>query len=251
MSLFFLFNFFHHETNDKLEKGAVKIPKDPQDWPEAWKRIEYKRYHLLKPVSLPQTSGVFFESMLSKRRSSVEYFSDNKPAASTLPMLSYVLRCGYGLQGCSKKESYRKENRTVPSAGKRYPLEMYIFLFKPIDSLQMGIYHYGIQAHTLEPVVRRAFTLEDRSSINPREYLHGATGMICVTGVFERTTDKYGSRGYRYILLEAGHVAQNILLAGTEKGINIIPIGGTNESVAERMIGLETLGEKVVYTLFF
>ena len=71
-----------------------------------------------------------------------------------------------------------------------------------------------------------------------------------MTGLFKRTTSKYGSRGYRFVLLEAGHVAQNMLLAGTEKGVNLIPVGGTNENVIEGMMGLGTLEERIVYTLF-
>jgi SagB-type dehydrogenase family enzyme len=74
--------------------------------------------------------------------------------------------------------------------------------------------------------------------------------MICIASVFHRTIGKYGSRGYRYILLEAGHVAQNMLLAGTEKDMNIIPIGGVDEDVIERTLGLGSPKERVVYTLF-
>lgn len=251
MSVFFLHHFFHNETNDRLEKGLVKIPRDPSDWPEAWKRVEYKQYRLLKPIPLSNTLNVGgFSEVLLKRRSSAEYFVRNASVARTESMLSSVLQCGYGLQGCQAGE-HREENRMVPSAGQRYPLEMYVFLFKPIEALRTGIYHYGVREHVLEPVVLRDFSSEAINAIASREFLHNSTGMICMTGFFGRTVDKYGSRGYRYVLLEAGHVAQNMLLAGTEKGINMIPIAGINEEEIEKMIGLANLDERVVYTLFF
>lgn len=243
----FLYKFFHNETSDRSEKGLVKVPKDRNDWPEAWKRVVYKKYNLFKPISLSRSEGFLFKEILSKRRSSERYVSDNK---LTLAKLSSILRCGYGLQGCPEEEE-RAVTRTVPSAGRRYPLEVYVFLFKPIDACEPGVYHYGVENHVFEPVVFRRFSQEEISFFSPQlKWLQDMNGMICMTGVFDRTINKYGSRGYRYILLEAGHVAQNMLLAATENSINIIPIGGTDENEIEKILGLNSLDERVVYTLF-
>lgn len=244
--LAFLHKFFHNETNDRTEKGIVRIPKDKNDWPEEWKKIAYKKYALFKSIFLPRTEGFLFKKILSKRRSSVGYILGNK---ITLPIVSYIFQCGYGLQA-DIAEKGRKETRTVPSAGQRYPLEIYFFLFRGIDGCKSGIYHYGVKDHSLEPVVFETFSREDILSFSPLEWLKDTNGMICMTGVFNRITDKYGSRGYRYILLEAGHVAQNMLLAGTENSVNIIPIGAINEEKIEKKLGLGISNERVVYTLF-
>jgi SagB-type dehydrogenase family enzyme len=166
-----------------------------------------------------------------------------------LSNLAYILKCGYGLQGNSENES-RRENRTVPSGGKRYPLEIYVFLFKEIDGCKEGIYHYGILRHTLEPILIKRFSKSDIMALTPFEWLQGANGMICITSVFGRAVNKYGSRSYRYILIEAGHAAQNMLLAGTENAIDMIPIAGVNESEIERILGLSSLQERAVYALF-
>lgn len=243
----FLYNFFHKETNDRTEKGQVNIPKDTNSWPESWRRVVYKRYSLFKEVLLPQTSGFLFEKILRLRRSSVGYILDNRVSVADL---AYILKCGYGLQGGNKEEK-RDMNRTVPSGGKLYPLEVYFFLFKQTESLAPGVYHYCVRNHSLEPVLLIPFLAEDILLMAPeQEWLSDTNGMICITSVFHRMVDKYGSRGYRYILLEAGHVAQNMLLAGTEKNINIIPIGGVEADVIERKIGLSGEEEGVVYTLF-
>lgn len=225
----------------------VNIPKDRNEQPESWKRIVCKRYDLFKPIPLQQSGGFLFKEILSKRRSSVGYILEN---VLTLEKLSSILHCGYGLQGGSKEEK-REAHRTVPSGGQRYPLEVYIFLFKQIDSCLPGIYHYGVMNHVLEPIILAPFSRKDILSFVPeQEWLQDTNAMICLTSVFRRTVEKYGSRGYRYILLEAGHVAQNMLLAGAENNVNLIPLGAIEEAAIERSLGLSSGEEKVVYALF-
>jgi len=244
----FLYSFFHTETSDRTEKGLVQIPKDKGEWPESWRKIEYKKYSLFKPIPLPKIGSFLFDEILSKRRSSEGHILNNSISVSGL---SHILRCGYGLQGGAKEEK-REANRTVPSGGQRYPLELYVFLFRKMEQCESGIYHYGIKDHALEPVILRLFSPEDILSFSPQQdWLKDTNGMICISGVFHRTVEKYGSRGYRYMLLEAGHVAQNMLLAGTEKKINMIPIGGVEENKIERALGFSSSKEKVMYTLFF
>jgi len=243
---FFFHKFFHNRTVDRTEGGLVHVPEDPNDWPDEWKKIQYKSYSTFTPISLPKIEGSFLRTILANRRSSTKYFHN---VEWTMSKLSHVLKCGYGIQDCLPCEQ-REECRMVPSAGKRYPLEIYVFIFKTIESLQPGIYHYGTREHILEPVMKMVFCQEDISAMCQQTFLFKSSGMICITGVFARSVNKYGSRGYRFALLEAGHVAQNMILAGTEKGINLLPVGGTNEDVIEDMIGLGTLNEKVIYTLF-
>ena len=244
----FLYNFFHNETRDRTEKGLVYIPPDKDMWPESWKKIFYKKYIFFKPILLPRIKGTLLDDILPKRRSNGEKVIDNKP---TLPVLSYILQCGYGLQDGGTIPG-REENRTVPSAGKRYPLELYVLLFREVPGCRPGVYHYGVKDHSLEPVLLGEIPPEEIALFSPQQkWLHGTAGMICITGVFGRTVNKYGSRGYRYTLLEAGHAAQNILLAGTEKGMHFIPIGGVEEAEIEKKLGLNSSHEKVVYALFF
>jgi SagB-type dehydrogenase family enzyme len=243
---FFLYSFFHRKTNERVEEGKIPIPENISEWPESWKKTEYKEYHVFPPIMLPSTEGKLLD-ISRKRQATGKALSRN---TITLDALSYMLECGYGLQR-DPEVPQRAEFRNVPSAGQRYPLELYVFLFRDIEGCQAGAYHYGIRDHTFEPVMRTLFSLEDIESLTQQKAIKGANGMICITGVFHRTVEKYGSRGYRYILLEAGHVAQNILLAGTERGIAIIPIGGSSEKIIEWSLGLNARYEGVVYTLFF
>jgi SagB-type dehydrogenase family enzyme len=243
---FFLYSFFHRKTNERVEEGKIPIPENISEWPESWKTIEYKQYRVFPPIKLPTIGGTLLDIM-KKRQATGKALSQN---TITLDTLSYLVECGYGLQR-DPEVPQRAEFRNVPSAGQRYPLELYIFLFKDIEGCPAGAYHYGIKEHAFEPVMRTPFSSEDIESFTQQKAIRGAHGMLCITGVFHRTVEKYGSRGYRYILLEAGHAAQNIALAATEKGIAIIPIGGSSEKMIESSLGLNARYEGVVYTLFF
>lgn len=240
----FLYKFFHNETNDRTEKGLVQIPVDKSKWSVSWSIIKFKQYNLFKAINLSDNDGQLF-SLLSKRISQEKNVLTN---TMTIAALSYILKCGYGLQNQSEE---RKEYRTVPSGGRRYPLEVYVFLFKSIESCQSGVYHYNIKNHTLEPVIVRSFSKDDIKSFASMDWLEHSWGFVCITSIFERTVEKYGSRGYRYMLLEAGHVAQNMLVAATENNLSMLPNGGSNEVNIEDAIGLSGQEERIVYTLFF
>ncbi|MFA5132146.1 MAG: SagB/ThcOx family dehydrogenase [Candidatus Paceibacterota bacterium] len=238
----FLYSFFHNETNDRSEGGLVNIPNDDALWPESWKKVQYKTYSLFKPIQMEKEKGALFQNFLTKRSSAEARW---KMSDMSLETLSYILYCGYGLRDDTS------EYRTVPSAGKRFPLEVYIFIFKTIHGIDTGIYHYNVTKHALELVEKKTFSEEDMKSYSPYDSVAFKSLIIFFTGVFDRVVGKYGSRGYRYLLLEAGHAAQNMLLAGTEKGVQGIPIGGVNESVVEQALSLNTSQERIVYALFF
>lgn len=240
----FLYNFFHRETSDRSERGSVNIPEDPSEWPESWRTIEHKSYSLFAPTPLPRVGGMLLERFLNIRHSTAPREAHDKISKDTL---SYILKCGYGTQ-----KDGSEHGRTVPSAGKRYPLELYTVAFHNVDDIPPGIYHYGITEHALEPILQTSFSKEHIRSFAPNhEWLIDMNGMMVITGVFGRTTEKYGNRGYRYILLEAGHVAQNLLLAATERGTHMIPIGGVSEENIEKTVGLNATLEGVVYVLYF
>lgn len=236
----FLYAFFHNETNDRSEKGLVSIPEDTKKWPKSWKEVEYKERSLSPAVSLHQVEGVI-KGVAGKRVSKREGVKN----PVDLDSISYILQCGTGLRSATG------EKRNAPSGGSRYPLETYLLLFKPVGGLRPGIYHYLVRTHALELIREKSFSAEEIYHLSPPYgWLAEAQGVICLSAVFHRSVQKYGSRAYRYILLEAGHIGQNMLLAGTERNVAIIPIGGFNEYVAEDMIGLGSSLEKIVYTIY-
>jgi SagB-type dehydrogenase family enzyme len=77
--------------------------------------------------------------------------------------------------------------------------------------------------------------------------LAGAAAILVIGAVFGRTSVKYGERGYRLVLLDAGHAMQNALLAATGLGLAACPLGGFVDDEMNALVGLDGIGENVVY----
>jgi SagB-type dehydrogenase family enzyme len=76
-----------------------------------------------------------------------------------------------------------------------------------------------------------------------------AAAAIVIGASLQRTMAKYGERGYRYVLLEAGHAAQNICLAAAELRQGLLPIGAFADEDANSALGLDGVDEAVLYIL--
>ena len=108
--------------------------------------------------------------------------------------------------------------RSAPSAGALYPLELYL-------AVAEGVYYYQPPAHALHVVWKE----DRRRALWEAGLRQGALGeapaIFVVTAVYERTEVKYGERAERYVQLEAGHAAQNILLQAVALELGAVPIG--------------------------
>jgi SagB-type dehydrogenase family enzyme len=82
-------------------------------------------------------------------------------------------------------------------------------------------------------------------------YVTQAAGVLMLTAVVQRTMRKYGDRGYRYILLEAGHVAQNVNLAATALGIGTVDLGGFFDDEMGSLLGSDRRVEVALYGVAF
>ena len=137
--------------------------------------------------------------------------------------------------------------RSVPSAGGLFPLELFVFLQR-VEGLSDGLYHYDVRGHSLEPL--RGDPIADLAPfLYPYPFVRDANLVFAVAAVFGRNQKKYGPRGYRYTLLEAGHVAQNICLRAVELGLGTLCMGGFEDSRLNRMLGLEPSKEGAVYAV--
>jgi SagB-type dehydrogenase family enzyme len=80
-------------------------------------------------------------------------------------------------------------------------------------------------------------------------FFRDANLVICMAAVCERTQKKYGPRGYRYILLEAGHSGQNICLRASEMGLSTLCMGGFVDSRINALLNLDQRQEGIVYSV--
>ena len=167
----------------------------------------------------------------------------------TLGELSYILYFSGGIS--YKGKNWDEAYRMYPSAGARYPLEIYLLVIRVKNTLP-GIYHYNVKKHSLELLAK--YSINDLNKMMRKIYCNqeltkNPSVILIITAVFERTMLKYGERGYRYILLDVGHFAQNVYLTATAIGIGCCTIGGFLDKEITKLLDLERVGEKPMYSI--
>jgi SagB-type dehydrogenase family enzyme len=138
--------------------------------------------------------------------------------------------------------------RAAPSAGALYPLEVYCAAFAVLG-LAAGLYHFDPFGNALEQLELGDF----RSSLGaaapmPEPILTSACVLI-VSAMFWRTRFKYGQRGFRFALLEAGHLAQNVLLAAEALDLGSLPVGGFFDARVDDLLRIDGVNESALYLL--
>jgi len=171
-----------------------------------------------------------------------------KPCPLTVENLATLLHYAYGVTRDNTDTVFPRPFRTVPSGGALYPLEIF-FHSSHIADAPAGLYHYSPARHScrrihdgdLAPRLSSAFV---QSSI-PTE----ASVLLFLTAMFERSTFKYGARGYRFTLLEAGHVAQNLNLVATALGLGCTNVGGFFDRHLDEILGLDGVNHSTIYVV--
>jgi SagB-type dehydrogenase family enzyme len=173
-------------------------------------------------LSSPRQDGdISLEKAIRIRRSVRAY--QNRPVEET--SLSQLLWAGQGLRPSSGF-------RNAPSAGGLHPLEIYTVL-------SHAIYHYQSRDHSL--TLTRSGDLRGplMHAALDQEFIAQAPLTIVITAVPERTAKKYGKeRAPRYIDIEVGHVAQNLLLQAAALGLGSVPVGAFNDAEVTQILQL-------------
>ncbi len=224
-------------------KGTKHIPEDPSVWPEEWNTIEYKLYGRFEKIKLPEPNiSIDFMEMLSTRKS-VRAWS-KEPIS--LQEISNILNFSCGT---SSGVNSSKIKRYQPSAGARYPLELYIINFIS-GELKEGIYHYNVLNKELDILWGMdTFDLNVCERVFSYPWAKEAALGIFITGIPHRVEEKYGERGYRYLYLEAGAVMNNIHLISSVKGLGSVILGGTNDGILEKVLDIDGKEETLIIGL--
>jgi SagB-type dehydrogenase family enzyme len=196
-----------------------------------------KRHPHLPARALPAAEplAAALGSALAARRSLREFGS----SPLRLSALATLLDAAYGV--VRTPEGLR---RSVPSGGALYPLELYVVAAR-VEGLDPGLYHFDPLERSLEELEPgRIPDLE--SGLVYREQARAPAHLV-LTAVFWRSRFKYGLRGYRFALLEAGHVMQNVLLACAALGLAGLAIGGFYDRRLERLLAIDGVNEGVLY----
>lgn len=226
---------FQTETKydrNRMEGGGL-------DWQS--KPPLYKTYPDQPQIALPkpgQLAAMPLDRALRLRRSVRRYTG----AALSLAALSYLLWASTGIQ----REERGHEFRTAPSAGALYPIETYVVANRVAD-LAPGLYHYEIQSHGLAQLDTGDYGLAVAGAALGQRICALAQAVFVWTAIFQRSRWKYKQRCYRYVYLDAGHVAENLALAATAANLGTCQIGAIFDDEANELLGLDGVEESVIY----
>lgn len=195
---------------------------DFEDWPMEWKQIYFKSYPRLPQINLEKPKKSFLRKSLSnillKRHSNRNFSFANISKAE----LSTLLFFSVGVTKKAKNWDYT--SRVYPSAGARYPSELYLVILNS-DDLEKGLYHYNVKTHFLELLLKEDLT-NQLHRILKQEWVKKTSVLFIITSVISRSEVKYNGRAYRFCFIEAGHIGQNVYLVSAALGLKCCAIGG-------------------------
>ena len=177
------------------------------------------------PITLPKprTSGdVSVEAAIAERRSVRRY----SPESLKLKEIGQLLWAAQGITGDKEAQ------RAAPSAGGRHPLMLYV-------CRDDGIWRYRPEEHTLtqhlEQDVRQSLV-----EVSWRQkFIAEAPCVFIISAIFERTTERYQERGQnRYVPMDAGHAAENLLLQAVALGLGGVPVGAFDDAGVAKALAL-------------
>lgn len=168
--------------------------------------------------------------ILLEKRSSCRNFQNKTLNLDDVATLLWAA-CG------KKQEAITQATRTIPSAGATYPLELYVVVgTNSLDKLKEGLYHYIIEEHSLEPIAQGDKRPELAVACLGQDFIKEAPISLIIAANFKRTTNRYGTRGERYVYMEMGHACQNTYLAVTNLGLGTVEVGAfIDESVRQTL----------------
>jgi SagB-type dehydrogenase family enzyme len=126
----------------------------------------------------------------------------------------------------------------VPSAGALQAVELYEVHFDPSTWLPAGLYHYDRADHRLAQIAAGAQRTDWADLVPAWRTIEGGALLWILVGDAARTTAKYGARGLRFLMLEAGHLMQNLCLLSASVGWSTVPLGGFFEREIGRRLAL-------------
>jgi SagB-type dehydrogenase family enzyme len=217
-----------HMYHNKKPK-VIPAPETRQYW--------YPNNQEVSEVALPP---VTFEQVLRKRRST-RSFTDRP---FRYEVLTQLVGCAYG----STSRTGTMRVLASPSAGALYPIDLHIILLNTSDA-QPGHYYYNHFSGHME-LIREGRFLEDIVATQVHEnrmLVRESAAVLVMSAVFDRTCRKYGDRGYRYVLLDAGHLCQNLWLTATCLGLGFVSIGGFYDRLINQLVGLDDENEACLY----
>ena len=208
-----------------------------------------KTYPGARRIALPSRRALprpkaSLEDAMAKRRSA----RSHGPKPLPFPKLASILEHAGGVTGRlqdPRDPSVIQTVRAAPSGGALFPVETYLAAWN-VSGLEAGLYHYHPMARCLETLE----TGQTQARIAPLVLAGAGVGALLVLAARWRLPFfKYRERGYRILLLDAGHLAQNLLLTASALGVGACPVAGFYDTALGKAFGLDPREEPALYAI--
>jgi len=207
--------------------------------------VHYKTYPRFDKIplknNLPETP---FRTLLSNRRTRREP-SEKELSIKLFHPLIVMAASQTG------KDDGEEDLRAYPSAGARYPLELYLFSFN-VKDMEPGIYHFSPFDNSLEVLWDGNLKLVIKGLFKEvnHDFLKDMKAFLVIAAIEERTTFKYGDSGKIFPLIEAGYLGANIVLLLEEAGYHPVILGTQwCEKDLETLLDLNSNNENVISSI--
>ena len=176
----------------------------------------------------PKMSGdVSLEGTIKDRRT-IRSFS---PDELTQEQFSQLL---WAAQGITEGRGFK---RSAPSAGALYPMDVYAVVGKDsVKGYKEGVYHYEPEDHSVSLVSGGDLRYDVARASLSQMWMARAPLNLVITAEYDRVAVKYGKRGVRYAMIEAGHIGQNIFLQAEGLGLGAGIVGAFNDAEVNRLM---------------
>ncbi|MGC9323317.1 MAG: SagB/ThcOx family dehydrogenase [Desulfomonilia bacterium] len=179
----------------------------------------------------PRIDGSISVEKAIKDRRTVRWFSGKEIRAQ---QLSQIL---WAAQGITDDAGFK---RAAPSAGALYPMDLYTVVGTGcVEGFSQGLYHYEPRSHVLSLALGGDHRDELARASLSQTWMAKAPVNIVICAEYERITPKYGSRGERYAMIEAGHIAQNIFLQAQALELEAGIVGAFNDDDVIRVMRIK------------
>jgi SagB-type dehydrogenase family enzyme len=178
-------------------------------------------------VKLPQpkyTSKISVEEALQSRRSVRKYSTE----PLTLPEVSQLL---WAAQGITRSRGFK----TAPSAGALFPLEVYLVAGN-VKGIKAGLYKYNPEGNELIKIASGDKRIDLYRAALQQPWVKDGAIAILLAGVFQRTQQKYGARGSRYVHIESGSAAQNVYLQAASLKLGTVLVGAFDDKKVKSIL---------------
>jgi SagB-type dehydrogenase family enzyme len=186
----------------------------------------------------PKTEGTVSVEQAIKQRRTVRAFMAQ---GLDLNQLSQLLWAAYGI---TENSGFK---RAVPSAGALYPMDVYVVVGKnSVKQIEAGVYHYEPKGHFLSLITQSDLrNVIARASLS-QMWMAKAPLSLIITAEYKRVTVKYGKRGVRYAIIEAGHIGQNLFLQAEALGFKAGIVGAFHDKELIKIMNISPSHEPLL-----